>query len=57
MDEKAVSLCKYLLEYSIFAGITKNYTPATLVMSAISLCESIFKTKYDVKIQNTKIPK
>ena len=38
MDEKSLNLCKYLLEYSIFAGISKEYLPATLVMSTISLC-------------------
>ena len=58
MDEKSISFCKYLLEYSIFSGTARNYLPATMVMSAISLAESVFKTKFDVKLQNTaKIPK
>lgn len=58
MDEKSINFCKYLLEYSMFSGLSRNYNPSVLVMSAISLCESVYKTKYDVKLQNpTKIPK
>ena len=58
MDEKSLSFCKYLLEYAMFAGLSRSYLPATLVMSAVSLAESVFKTKFDVKLQNTaKIPK
>ena len=58
MDEKSISFCKYLLEYSMFSGISRSYAPATLVMSAVSLAESVFKAKFDVKLQNTaKIPK
>lgn len=42
----------------MFSGISRSYAPATLVMSAVSLAESVFKAKFDVKLQNTaKIPK
>lgn len=58
IDEKSVSLCKYLLEYSIFTGLSKDYTPSTLVTSALSLCESIFKIKLDVKLPDpARVPK
>ena len=37
IPEKGENLCKYLLELSLFDGLSKKYTPYTLVMSALSM--------------------
>lgn len=38
-------MCKFLLELSNISNLNKNYTVNTLVLSAITLADSIFKTK------------
>ena len=51
--EKAVSLCKYAIQTSLFEGLGKKYTPFTMVMGAISLSENILKVKLEMKLQPT----
>jgi hypothetical protein len=38
-------MCKYLLELSIITNMGKKYDTNTLVFAAITLTDSIFKTK------------
>ena len=56
MSEKSVSFCKYLLELALFEGVAKFYDPLTLVTAAISLSDSVFKSKTELKLQPTKKP-
>ena len=51
--EKAVSLCKYAIQTSLFEGLGKKYTPLTMVMAAINLSENILKVKLEMKLQPT----
>lgn len=53
MSEKAMSLCKYVIENSIFEGLTKKYTPTALVMAALHLCDNVLKCKIEPKLQPT----
>lgn len=54
MDEKSLHFCKYILEACIFSNVNKNYEPSTIVMAVISLCESVFKKKLEVKLGSHK---
>ena len=47
---KVLHMCKFLLEISIISNFGKDFTINTLVLSAITLSDSIFKTKSDVKL-------
>ena len=53
ISEKGLSLCKYLLELSLFDGLAKKYEPHTLVMTAISISDHVLKTKTEIKLQPT----
>lgn len=46
---KNYSMCKYLLELSIISNLTKKYNINTLVFGAITLTDSIFKSKSEIK--------
>lgn len=45
VNEKAMSLCKFALETSIFEGLAKKHTPMTMVMAAMALCDNVLKCK------------
>lgn len=57
MPEKHLSFCKYVLESAAFEGVARNFDPYTLVMASISLSDSVFKAKTELKLQcSTKVP-
>ncbi len=43
-------MCKFLLEMSSIANLYKSYNTTTLVLTAITLTDNIFKTKSQIKI-------
>lgn len=43
-------MCKFLLELAAIAGLYKNYNTATLVLASITLTDSIFKIKSEIKL-------
>jgi len=42
-------MCKYLLELSQISNMAKKYDTSSLVFAAITLSDSIFKTKSEIK--------
>ena len=52
--EKGLSLCKYLLELSLFDGLAKKYDPYTLVVGAIEVSDHVLKTKTEIKLEPSK---
>lgn len=51
MTEKAMSLCKFVIENSIFEGVTRKHSPTALVMAALHLCDNVLKCKIEPKLQ------
>lgn len=47
---KNLHMCKFLLELSVIAGLYKNFNTATLVLASITLTDSIFKIKSEIKL-------
>ncbi len=43
-------MCKFLLELASIANLYKTYNTQTLVLAAITLTDSIFKRKSEIKI-------
>ena len=43
-------MCKFLLEMAFIANMYKNFNTQTLVLGAITLTDSIFKRKSEIKI-------
>ena len=56
IPEKHISFCKYVLELSLFQGVAKTYSPYAMVVGALSLADSVFKTKSELKLQCTEEP-
>lgn len=54
LPDKAVSLSKYLLELALLNGTTRMYSPYTIVMSALALCESVLKMKFNLTLESSK---
>jgi hypothetical protein len=47
---KSMSMCKYLLELGMISGMNKKYDQTMLVLGSITISDSIFKLKSDVKV-------
>lgn len=47
---KTLWMSKYIIELSLFEGLAKDYCMKTLVVSALMLADSLFKTKSDFKL-------
>ena len=47
---KTLFMCKYLIELSLFEGLSRNFCMKTLVSSAIMLSDSILKVKTESKL-------
>lgn len=47
---KNLHMCKFLLELGSIANLYKTYNTQTLVLAAITLTDSIFKRKSEIKI-------
>lgn len=43
-------MCKFMLELAQIANLYKSFNKATIVLAAITLTDSIFKTKSEIKI-------
>ncbi len=59
LSESGASLSKYILELSLLENIGKKYSPTAIVISAISLADSVYKTKSDIATlkEPAQIPK
>jgi hypothetical protein len=45
-----VCFCKYVIELALLNGkIVREYVPSTIVMAALMLADSIYRTKTDIK--------
>ena len=47
---KNLHMCKFLLELALIANLFKNFNTQTLVLAAITLADSIFKRKSEIKM-------
>ena len=58
LPDKTVNMCKYLIELALFEGTARKYAPYTLVMGALSVAESAFKIKANIKLEpSIKVPR
>lgn len=47
---KTISMCKFILELSLFEGLGKEYCTKTMVLSALMLADSVLKTKSESRM-------
>ncbi len=48
-QQKTMSMCKYLIELSLFDNIAKEYCMKTIVVSSMMLSDSVLKVKTECK--------
>lgn len=48
--QKSLSMCKYIIELSLFQGLGKDYCTKTLVLSAMMLSDAVLKLKTDKRL-------
>lgn len=48
--QKSLSMCKYIIELSLFEGLGKDYCMKTLVLASLMLADAVLKVKTDKKV-------
>ena len=48
LSPTSISLSKYVLEFGLLENLGKKHSPAVMVLAAISLADSVYKSKSDL---------